>query len=254
MREVCQHCGVEARPEANFCHGCGRTLERQCPTCNTPYAPGTHFCANCGANLTQANEDTDTAHFDPVTDTGSPVPGILTCPRCNESNETSATYCYSCGLPLDDVDIRPGTIFVSVPAFSNARPGGFWARVVALIIDRIVQIILFVIILQVFFDQSLVQYADSPDLDGSHLVEFLLIVSYFTISIGLWSTTIGKRIFGLYVVRTDGSKVSPARALARSLAYFLSVFSLGIGFLIVAFRQDKRGLHDLLCDTVVIHR
>jgi uncharacterized RDD family membrane protein YckC len=48
--------------------------------------------------------------------------------------------------------------------------------------------------------------------------------------------------------------VSAARALVRYLAYFLSVFTLGIGFIMVGLRQDKRGLHDLVCDTVVIQR
>ena len=29
---------------------------------------------------------------------------------------------------------------------------------------------------------------------------------------------------------------------------------LGIGFLLIAFRADKRGLHDLLAGTVVVRR
>jgi uncharacterized RDD family membrane protein YckC len=77
---------------------------------------------------------------------------------------------------------------------------------------------------------------------------------YYTGAITIWSTTLGKRPFRLYVVRTDGSRVSAARALVRYLAYFLSVFTLGIGFIMVGLRQDKRGLHDLVCDTVVIQR
>jgi uncharacterized RDD family membrane protein YckC len=77
---------------------------------------------------------------------------------------------------------------------------------------------------------------------------------YYTVAFSIWSTTLGKRPFNLYVVRTDGSKLSVARALARALAYRLSILTLGIGFVIVALRQDRRGLHDLLCDTVVIRR
>jgi uncharacterized RDD family membrane protein YckC len=58
----------------------------------------------------------------------------------------------------------------------------------------------------------------------------------------------------LYVVRTDGSRVGIGRALARYLAYVPSAIILGGGFLMIAWRQDKRGLHDLICDTVVIRR
>ena len=70
----------------------------------------------------------------------------------------------------------------------------------------------------------------------------------------VWSTTIGKRIFGLYVLRPDGSKLGLGRAFARWLAVGLSALLLGIGFLMIAFRRDKRGLHDLICDTMVVKR
>ena len=46
----------------------------------------------------------------------------------------------------------------------------------------------------------------------------------------------------------------PGRALVRALATGLSAIILGLGFLMVAFRKDKRGLHDLICDTKVIRR
>ena len=86
------------------------------------------------------------------------------------------------------------------------------------------------------------------------MVELMLNLLYFTIPIAIWSTTAGKRALGLYVVRTDGSKLGIGRAIARFFAYSLSALTLGIGFLMIAFRQDKRGLHDLVCDTVVIKR
>ncbi len=85
---------------------------------------------------------------------------------------------------------------------------------------------------------------------------FFLLVSALYVIIGwsVWSTTIGKRIFGLYVLRPDGSKLTFGRAFARWLATSLSLILLGIGFLMIAFRRDKRGLHDLICDTVVVKR
>ena len=70
----------------------------------------------------------------------------------------------------------------------------------------------------------------------------------------MWATTIGKRAVGLYVLRPDGSKLGPGRAFARYWAPILSALILFIGFLMVAFREDKRALHDLICDTVVVKR
>ena len=86
------------------------------------------------------------------------------------------------------------------------------------------------------------------------LVTLILQLVYFTVAISGWSTTIGKYLMGLYVVRPDGSKIGPGRALARYFAYMLSALLLFIGFIMIGLRQDKRGLHDLICDTVVVRR
>ena len=77
---------------------------------------------------------------------------------------------------------------------------------------------------------------------------------YRAIGWSIWSTTVGKRIFALYVVRTDGSKIGFWLALARSLCYIVSELLLLVGFLLIALREDKRGLHDLICDTMVVRR
>ena len=69
-----------------------------------------------------------------------------------------------------------------------------------------------------------------------------------------WSTTVGMRVFNLYVVKSDGSKIGFWLALARGICYFVSGLPLAIGFLMIAFRKDKRGLHDLICDTAVVRR
>ena len=77
---------------------------------------------------------------------------------------------------------------------------------------------------------------------------------YFSILVAAWSTTVGKLIFGLRVVRNDGSKIGVGRASARALCYLLSFIVLYIGFLMIAFREDRRGLHDLICDTEGVYR
>ncbi|MDA1347455.1 MAG: RDD family protein [Chloroflexi bacterium] len=44
------------------------------------------------------------------------------------------------------------------------------------------------------------------------------------------------------------------RAVARYFASLLSAALLLIGFIMIGLRRDKRGLHDLICDTVVLRR
>ena len=100
---------------------------------------------------------------------------------------------------------------------------------------------------------GLPEYFDSDSL--LHWVDLLLLVLtalYYTVGVSVWSTTIGKRVFGLRVLRPDRGKVGPGRALARYFTSGVSFLILGIGYLMIAFRSDKRGLHDLICDTVVL--
>ncbi len=124
----------------------------------------------------------------------------------------------------------------------------------AFIVDGLIVTVAFAILWLIFSGESYVDYWQSDDFGGGEFLEMLMSLLYYTILIGTWATTAGKRLFGLYVVRTDGSKVGLGRALARHLAYYLSFITLGIGFLMIALRADKRGLHDLVCDTVVIQR
>lgn len=48
--------------------------------------------------------------------------------------------------------------------------------------------------------------------------------------------------------------VGYARAWLRALACLATVLTLGMGFLLVFFRPDRRALHDLLARTQVVHR
>lgn len=67
-------------------------------------------------------------------------------------------------------------------------------------------------------------------------------------------STPGKKIVKIKVVdaKTLG-EVDTKQAITRSLGYIISMFLFMIGFLMVAFRSDKRGLHDLLAGTVVVY-
>ena len=45
----------------------------------------------------------------------------------------------------------------------------------------------------------------------------------------------------------------PLLGVARFWALLLSGLVLAIGYLMVAFTQEKTGLHDLICNTRVVH-
>ena len=128
-------------------------------------------------------------------------------------------------------------------------------RVIALFIDNVVIVSLVVLIWGLFYALGI----DNPDSgdDPSGVTALAILIIYFLYSpvlIGIWSTTIGKRALGLYVVRSNGARCGFWRALGRQLAQILSAILFGIGYLMVAFREDKRALHDLIADTAVVHR
>ncbi len=149
-------------------------------------------------------------------------------------------------------------------AFELGTPGGFFLRTAAYLIDSLVIIFPMVIVWYALgmpvpeTEAEIIGYLENPpeEFQTFLMVNVILDLLYRTIFVALFATTPGKRIFSMYVVRGDGSRISHLRVLARqSLVALLHLIPFGVFvFLVVAFRQDRRGLHDLICDTVVIRR
>jgi uncharacterized RDD family membrane protein YckC len=146
------------------------------------------------------------------------------------------------------------------------RPAGFWIRFVAYLIDWLIlgTIAAFMVII---FAVVAASSENTPDDEASPAVVALglfLVVAFAGIG---WlyealltatpsGGTLGKRALGLRAVRADGAQLSLGRSTAR---YFLKVIitpmvPLGIGYLLAAFTKGKKALHDLLAETLVIHR
>ena len=67
-----------------------------------------------------------------------------------------------------------------------------------------------------------------------------------------YDATPGKMALGLKVLRKDGSKLSVGRVVGRHFANIVSSLTLLIGYIIAGFDDEKRALHDHMCDTRVI--
>ena len=276
---LCTNCYRDAADGAVFCNHCGTHLQEICDNCDTLNPLDSRFCSRCGLSLSSGLQGAESPiyHQPPIS---SPVQSA-SCPRCQKVNEPGSAYCYSCGFPLDEVEISAQPLVPQSPQYSaqtgmeaqypsqadTGQPAGFWIRLVAYVLDYIFVLVLFMGLFAIGFvftevspDSSLAKSISSYGDEDAPIIEWLDIVGYivgliyFAIGIAAWSTTAGKRIFGLYVMRSDGSRVGFGRASVRYLCYFVSGLLLGIGFLMIAFSDDKRGLHDLICDTMVIRR
>jgi uncharacterized RDD family membrane protein YckC len=65
--------------------------------------------------------------------------------------------------------------------------------------------------------------------------------------------TVGKLLTGITIVNRDGTDVRLLGILLRNvLGYFITVLTLGIGFLIAGVNTSGRALHDFVGGTVVV--
>ena len=100
---------------------------------------------------------------------------------------------------------------------------------------------------------------------SSDLNDIAMTVSIITVVIGFTlcncfllsrdGQTIGKRIFGIKIVRSNGKQASLVRLiLGRSVPQFLSNFipSLPLADVLLIFSESRQCLHDHLADTIVV--
>ena len=69
---------------------------------------------------------------------------------------------------------------------------------------------------------------------------------------GILGQTVGKRLFGLRVISSQGQAPGPVIACVRFVTMALSLGPVGLGFLWCIFDRERRALHDHLSGTYVI--
>lgn len=135
--------------------------------------------------------------------------------------------------------------------------GGFCIRFGAKIIDMIaISVIQW---FMSFFIIMIVGVSSSPTHGGmttfvtiSNIFNMFIATTYTTWFLGRFAATPGKMALGLKVIMADGDKVSYMRAFGRNFAEMLSGILLCVGYIMAAFDDEKRTLHDRICDTRVV--
>jgi uncharacterized RDD family membrane protein YckC len=82
----------------------------------------------------------------------------------------------------------------------------------------------------------------------------IILAVHFSIIMAFWlksGQTPGYKAYNLRVVGLDNQKPKAIELVLRYL-YFLILFMSVFGLLVSFFREDRRGLHDLLSGTVVV--
>ena len=136
----------------------------------------------------------------------------------------------------------------------EVKYAGFWVRVAASIVDSIWQVILAygpIIVIAIF---------DLMDVDGKLYLFSYIFVQFILpaiVTILFWyfyQATPGKMLVNIKIV--DAVTLGRPNILQyclRYIGYYLSIIVLLLGYFMVGFTKRKRGLHDYMARTVVVH-
>ena len=128
----------------------------------------------------------------------------------------------------------PGAAAAPSPLSSALPRAGFWIRIGALVID------------------ALLIGAVLGFLQHSGRLEVIALAAYGAVMWKLKGTTIGGIVCGLCVVRLDDRPIDWPTAIVRALGCFLSLAVVGLGFIWIAFDDERQGWHDKIAGTVVV--
>ncbi|MCW4456455.1 RDD family protein [Flavobacterium sp. MXW15] len=142
---------------------------------------------------------------------------------------------------------------------------GFWKRVAAYFIDSIIVGIVGGVIGMVIGAVMGIGFAGMGDnMAGAGFILIQLVTNLLSIALAaayyagfhasVNRATPGKMAVGIKVVRLNGERISIARGIGRYFAALLSGLILCIGYVMAAFTERKQGLHDMLCDTLVVDK
>jgi uncharacterized RDD family membrane protein YckC len=157
----------------------------------------------------------------------------------------------------------------------EVRYAGFWIRFFASFLDTLflalpVALVIYILSGGEWFDLSQYQQNIQSAMAGnaksalnnspqmSLKWELLFEISVLLTTVIFWrkwrGATPGKKYCHIKIVDAKThNDIDNKQALTRSIGYIASTFIFLIGFLMVAFRKDKRSLHDILADTCVIY-
>lgn len=189
-------------------------IATRCIKCTKVLEGGGQYCDDC-------------APSEPVIPRGASatIASVPTCPTCGRVRDSGTKFCAFC-----DHQYRAQTEY-----------GEFLPRLGAFLIDRVILVL---------FGGLVGLATDSPQ--NAFFVYMAALLVYY---VGFWvaeGATPGKKVFGLRVVSVDGSPIELWQGGLRVFGYWVNEVTFGIGYLMVAFTAEKRGLHDFIANTAVV--
>lgn len=149
-----------------------------------------------------------------------------------------------------------------VPMTHLGQYAGFVTRMVSFVIDRaLVGLVAFLTfqsidyLLGAFKINQLLGFWDMTWQGRTILVAVIYAFLTICYDIGFWllaGQTPGKRVMGLRILRSDGTRLRFGNALRREIGYVVSGI-LFLGYLWILFDNRRQGFHDKLAGTIVVY-
>ncbi|HEV2106246.1 MAG TPA: RDD family protein [Candidatus Eisenbacteria bacterium] len=180
----------------------------------------------------------------------------MICSRCGAWAPDGQTACAHCGAPLAaGAAAAYAAAGVEPDALPRSAYAGFWRRLWGCVVDALV----------LFFPGATVRvllglpaWTWQDDTGDSRPLLAFVVQSLLAWLYAAWLVssrrrgTLGQQLLGLEVNGPRGARVGFARATARHFAQYLSVLTLGAGYLLNLVSRRRQTLHDLLAGCVVV--
>lgn len=274
MKVECVHCGASGQmDEAKIPPG---VTSVRCPRCREFFPiPGTGGSPGSGPPGDAVQDAAPSFQPPPIPVTAAPFSPADPPPAPAMPEPQAATAamagCVVCSGPFPrDEMVRFGASwvcaackpdYVQMLTQGKTQPGemryaGFWIRFGAKFLDGLI-LGAVNIILSIALGYVLTK--SSPKASLVYLMvlitlECVIAASYSGFFLGKYRATPGKMACGLVVVTPEGQQISVLRGVGRYFAQILSSMILYIGYLMVLFDDEKKALHDLICNTRVVYK
>lgn len=196
----------------------------------------------------------------------APVQTLLACSQCGKtfapSDLVQIAGNWVCG------NCKPAflsRLMASGPGATSAlRYAGVGVRFGARFVDGLVFIIPYAIVAALLLPNLLRAPAGRPAMFNGTLIVATVIFSLFyeVLMLRYWGATLGKMACGLKVVRSDGGSLGWGVSFGRFFMYNVVISAIPVvnwillitTAIMVRVDEQKRGLHDRVCDTRVIYK
>ncbi len=156
------------------------------------------------------------------------------------------------------------TIIMDTSQLMGTQPSpfkGFWIRFLAAIVDTVIILVALVAVALVFgiFFGSLF---GSDAGFGAGTIMFILtaLAAQFLykplMEASEYQGTLGKHFLNIKVVDKHGRRITMANSFIRTIVYLIEhAIPFGwLAFVIIAFKEENQGLHDMAADTYVVSK